>query len=183
MGQHRWCWFRCLHRRQHNRGRPLTEHVVEPAAELRVTIANKEADPTSSFLQDSHQVTGLLGDPGGVGGSQPSQDYRMADAIQASRIQPTHARWGPERVGPERQVARRRQQLPQGQRVARAGRAPGRLPVQGRPGDGHRPAAPAPLPVGRGLLHSVRSRRAEATLDVQDQITRADTGTMKPLRT
>jgi hypothetical protein len=31
---------------------------------------------------------------------QPGQDYRMAEAIQAVRRQP--ARWGPERVGPER---------------------------------------------------------------------------------
>jgi hypothetical protein len=33
---------------------------------------------------------------------QPGQDYRMADAIQAARGQPTRTRWGPERVGPER---------------------------------------------------------------------------------
>jgi hypothetical protein len=33
---------------------------------------------------------------------QPSQDYRMADALQAARSQPTRARHGPERVGPER---------------------------------------------------------------------------------
>jgi hypothetical protein len=33
---------------------------------------------------------------------QPGQDYRMADAIQTARHQPTRARWGPERVGPER---------------------------------------------------------------------------------
>jgi hypothetical protein len=33
---------------------------------------------------------------------QPDQDYRMADAIQAARTQPTRARHGPERVGPER---------------------------------------------------------------------------------
>jgi hypothetical protein len=30
------------------------------------------------------------------------QDYRMADALQAARAQPTCTRWGPERVGPER---------------------------------------------------------------------------------
>jgi hypothetical protein len=30
------------------------------------------------------------------------QDYRMAEAIQAARTQPTRARWGPERTGPER---------------------------------------------------------------------------------
>jgi hypothetical protein len=33
---------------------------------------------------------------------QPGQDYRAADAIQAARAQPTRARWGPERTGPER---------------------------------------------------------------------------------
>ena len=33
---------------------------------------------------------------------QPGQDYRMADALQAARAQPTRTRWGPERVGPER---------------------------------------------------------------------------------
>jgi hypothetical protein len=33
---------------------------------------------------------------------QPGQDYRMADAIQAARTQPTRTRHGPERTGPER---------------------------------------------------------------------------------
>jgi hypothetical protein len=33
---------------------------------------------------------------------QPGQDYRMADALQTARAQPTRTRWGPERVGPER---------------------------------------------------------------------------------
>ena len=33
---------------------------------------------------------------------QAGQDYRMADAIQAARAQPTRIRWGPERLGPER---------------------------------------------------------------------------------
>jgi len=33
---------------------------------------------------------------------QPSQDYRMADALQRARTQPTRTRWGPERLGPER---------------------------------------------------------------------------------
>jgi hypothetical protein len=33
---------------------------------------------------------------------QPSQDYRMADAIHTARHQPTRTRRGPERVGPER---------------------------------------------------------------------------------
>ena len=42
----------CLHRRDQHLGVLRTEHVVEPAAELCVTIANKEARPASSFLQD-----------------------------------------------------------------------------------------------------------------------------------
>jgi hypothetical protein len=33
---------------------------------------------------------------------QPGQDYRIADALQAARHQPTRTRRGPERVGPER---------------------------------------------------------------------------------
>jgi hypothetical protein len=33
---------------------------------------------------------------------QPGQDYRMAEAIQAARHQPTRTRHGPEWVGPER---------------------------------------------------------------------------------
>jgi hypothetical protein len=50
------------------------DHVVEGAAELCVTIANKDADPASSFPQDSQQVAGLVGDPDGVGvGSKAGQ--------------------------------------------------------------------------------------------------------------
>ena len=33
---------------------------------------------------------------------QAGQDYRMADALQAARHQPTRTRYGPERLGPER---------------------------------------------------------------------------------
>jgi hypothetical protein len=33
---------------------------------------------------------------------QAGEDYRMADALQAARHQPTRTRRGPERVGPER---------------------------------------------------------------------------------
>jgi hypothetical protein len=33
---------------------------------------------------------------------QAGQDYRMADALQAARTQPTRIRYGPERVGLER---------------------------------------------------------------------------------
>jgi hypothetical protein len=63
-----------LHRREHHLGALRPEHVVEPAAELRVTIANNKAHAASSFLLDEQQVAGLLGDPGGVGvGSHASQ--------------------------------------------------------------------------------------------------------------
>jgi hypothetical protein len=47
-------------------------------------------------VHDSHQ-----NDPNPVIW-QPGQNYRMADAIQAVRAQPTRARHGPQRVGPER---------------------------------------------------------------------------------
>jgi hypothetical protein len=33
---------------------------------------------------------------------QPGEDYRMANALQATRAQPTRTRLGPERLGPER---------------------------------------------------------------------------------
>jgi hypothetical protein len=33
---------------------------------------------------------------------QPGQDYRMADALHTARTQPSRARHGPERLGPER---------------------------------------------------------------------------------
>jgi hypothetical protein len=33
---------------------------------------------------------------------QAGQDYRMAEAIQTARAEPTRACWGPERLGPER---------------------------------------------------------------------------------
>jgi hypothetical protein len=33
---------------------------------------------------------------------QPGQDYRMADALHAARVQRTRARWGPEQLGSER---------------------------------------------------------------------------------
>jgi Single-strand binding protein family len=137
---------------------------------------------------------------------QPGQDYRMADALQRARAQPARTRWGPERVGPERQpipgrrkfnmaadnqttivgnlvedpevrftntgiavtnlrvaVTQRLQQdghgataTPRSSRsTSGAGRpSTGRLPGQGRPGHGHRPAPPAQLrdPRGRQAL-------------------------------
>jgi hypothetical protein len=47
---------RRLNWRDQHLGAVRAEHVVEPAAELRVTIANKETHPASSFLEDKQQV-------------------------------------------------------------------------------------------------------------------------------
>jgi hypothetical protein len=44
-----------------------SEHVIKPAAELRVPIANKEAQPASSFFHDQQQVAGLLDGPRAFG--------------------------------------------------------------------------------------------------------------------
>ena len=46
---------RRLQRRDQHLGVLRIEHVVEPAAELRVTITNKDADPASSFLEDKQR--------------------------------------------------------------------------------------------------------------------------------
>ena len=63
-----------LHRRAQHVDTFRPEHVVEPAAELRVPIPDEETRPASSFVQGQQQVTGLLGDPGGVGvGSHAGQ--------------------------------------------------------------------------------------------------------------
>ena len=43
------------------------EHVVEAAGELRVVVAEQEADLSSSLPHRQQQVAGLLGDPAAVG--------------------------------------------------------------------------------------------------------------------
>jgi hypothetical protein len=58
---------RRLHRRHEHVDTLRLKHVIEPAAELRVSIANEEAHPASSFVQGQQQVAGLLGNPGAVG--------------------------------------------------------------------------------------------------------------------
>ena len=45
-----------LHWRDQHLGALRREHVVEPATELLVPIANQEADPASSFFQDQEQL-------------------------------------------------------------------------------------------------------------------------------
>src|SRR4029450_4878426 len=63
-----------LHRREQNLCALGTEHVIEGAAELRITVPEQEAQPSSPLLQCQQQVAGLLGDPGAVGvGGRPSQ--------------------------------------------------------------------------------------------------------------
>ena len=63
-----------LHGYHQHLGARRAEHVVEPTAELRITVADKELQSASLVLQCEQQVAGLLGDPGGVGiGSHPGQ--------------------------------------------------------------------------------------------------------------
>jgi hypothetical protein len=72
-----------------DRSHPIGHHDVaqrEAALALGVRVA----------VHDSRQ-----NDPNPVI-RQPGQDYGMADALQAARTQPTRARHGPERLGPER---------------------------------------------------------------------------------
>src|SRR5215216_4833228 len=68
-----------------------------------------------------------------------------------------------------RPVARRRDQLLQGQRLARPGREPGRVPGQGGPSHGHRAAPPAQLgdPRGRQAVgHRAGGRRGRRQPEV-----------------
>jgi hypothetical protein len=63
-----------LHRRQQHLGALRAEHVVEAAGELRVVVAQQEAQPPSSFAECQQQVACLLGNPGAVRvGGHPSQ--------------------------------------------------------------------------------------------------------------
>jgi hypothetical protein len=93
----------CLQRRQHHSGALRPEHLVEPAAELRVTITNKDADPASSFLEDKQQVAGLLGDPQtvGISGDPGQVDPSAVQLDEEQHVQPLQ----PDRVDGE-EVAR-----------------------------------------------------------------------------
>src|SRR6266508_1437259 len=53
-----------LHSCDQQLGALRAEHVVEPAAELRVTIAKQEPQASVCVLQAQQEVAGLLGDPG-----------------------------------------------------------------------------------------------------------------------
>jgi hypothetical protein len=66
------------------------EHVIEPAAELRVSITNEEAHPSSSFVQGQQQVARLLGDPGGIGigGHAGHMDPAGVQLDEEQHIQP-----------------------------------------------------------------------------------------------
>ena len=55
-----------LHRRQEHLDTLRAEHIVECAAELRVAVVDKEAQPSPSFSEHQQEVSGLLGDPGTV---------------------------------------------------------------------------------------------------------------------
>jgi hypothetical protein len=57
-------------RRSHRRHQHLAilraEYLVEPAGELRVSVANQEPYRSSSLAQHQHQVASLLGDPAAI---------------------------------------------------------------------------------------------------------------------
>jgi hypothetical protein len=79
-----------LHRRDQHLGALRPEHVVEPTAELRVTVTNKKAHAASLLLQCEQLVAGLLGDPGGLGiGSHPGQmDPAAVQLDEEQHVQP-----------------------------------------------------------------------------------------------
>src|SRR6266568_1448691 len=110
-----------LHRRDQHLGVFRAEHVIEPAAELRVTIADQEAHAASLVLQAQQQVACLLGDPGGVGiGGHPGQvNPASAEFDEEQDVEPSQ----PDGVD--------------GEEVA--GEDPGGLLVQERPPGGGRP--------------------------------------------
>jgi hypothetical protein len=113
---------RRLHRRDQHLGALGTEHVVEAAGELRVAVAQHEAQLSSSFAAHHQQVAGLLGDPQTVGGGgHPSQmDSPGVELDEEQHLQPPQ----PEGVD--------------GEAVAR--HDPGRLlALECSPGRGHRP--------------------------------------------
>ena len=58
---------RRLDRRDEHLGALGAEHVVEPATELRVAVAEHKAPSLSSIRCRQEQVAGLLGDPGSIG--------------------------------------------------------------------------------------------------------------------
>ena len=80
-----------LYRRQDNFSAVRTEHVIEAAAELRVTVADQKADPSSSLPEHQQQVAGLLGDPGavGVGGHTARVDPPGLQLDKEQHVQPS----------------------------------------------------------------------------------------------
>ena len=75
-------------RRSEHLGTLGAEHVVEPATELRVTVANNEVHPWAPFAQRQEEVAGLLGDPGavGVGGHASEVDSAGARSTVATSL-------------------------------------------------------------------------------------------------
>jgi len=57
----------CLPGCQQHFGALRAEYVVEPTAELPVTVADEEAHRPALLAEHHEQVAGLLGDPGAVG--------------------------------------------------------------------------------------------------------------------
>ncbi len=92
-----------LHRRDEHLATLRPEHVIEPAAELRVPIADEEAHPPSLFSQHQQQVSGLLGDPGAirVGGHPGQVDPPGVQLDEEQYVQPSQ----PDRIHGEKSQA------------------------------------------------------------------------------
>jgi hypothetical protein len=78
------------HRRQEHLGALGAEQIIEGAGELRVPVAQREAQPPSSFAKHQQEVAGLLGDPGAiwVGGHSGEVDASGVHFDEEQHVQP-----------------------------------------------------------------------------------------------
>jgi hypothetical protein len=87
------------HRRQQHLGTLGAEHVVKAVGELRVMVADKEAQLPSLLAQRQQEVAGLLGDPAAVwvGGHAGEMDPSGVQFDEEQYLQPLQ----PDAVGGE----------------------------------------------------------------------------------
>ena len=88
-----------LYRRHQHLGVLGAEHIIEAVGELRVMVADKEAQLPSLLAQDQQEVAGLLGDLAAVGvGRHPGEmDPSGVQFDKEQHVQPLQ----PNRVGGE----------------------------------------------------------------------------------
>jgi hypothetical protein len=80
-----------LHRRAQHLGALGTDHVIEPATELRVTVAHKKVHLSAALAQHEEQVPGLLGGPGagGIAGHAGQVNPSGAQLDEEQYLHPT----------------------------------------------------------------------------------------------